>query len=383
MKIKKAKYLILFVLLLPFDLYSQWAIMREDADSLVIEGTHYIYNVKFEEAEKAFKKVIKLYPDHPVGYFLDAMVFWWKTKLYTNQNKYDKPFIDKITRVVEISDELLKKNSKDINALFFKAGALGYRGRFYAEKESWLKAASDGAEAFNLLQECRKIAPHNHDIMLGTGIYNYFAKVIPERYPITKPMLTFLPKGDKSLGIYQLKAAANHARYSGVEALVVLLQIHYSFEQDVEKALEYATTLNGMYPDNPYFHRYLGRTNVRAGNYAEIESVWREVVIRCMNKMPGYDIGTAREATYYVGNSLYRKKDYDMALKYFKKSIEASEIIDQDEESGFHINAIMYSANIYDKLGDKDKAKKLYKSVLEMREYDSSHKKAQSYLKNN
>jgi tetratricopeptide (TPR) repeat protein len=174
---KKLKYIILFIVLLPLKLSSQWAIMKSDADSLVQLGTYYVYNVKFDSAEAAFKKVIDKYPEHPAGYFLDAMVDWWKTKLLTNTDKYDRSFIKKITKVVDISDKMLDKNSKDINALFFKAGALGYRGRFYAEKESWIKAASDGAEAFNLLQECRKIAPHNHDIMLGTGIYNYFSKV--------------------------------------------------------------------------------------------------------------------------------------------------------------------------------------------------------------
>lgn len=375
--------LIIFFAFIPLNSYSQWAIMTEHADSLVKLGTYYVYNVKFDEAEETFEEVIDKYPQHPVGYFLDAMVDWWKTKLYSTSDRFNQKFINKITKVIEVSDELLKKNEKDINALFFKAGALGYRGRFYAERESWLKAASDGAEAFNLLQECRKIAPNNHDIMLGTGLYNYFAKVIPEKYPITKPMLAFLPRGDKSMGLYQLRAAANHARYADVEALVVLLQVYYNFEKDNDKSLEYSSLLHEKYPDNPYFHKYYGRSLVRKGRTNDFENIFRQVILKSMDKMPGYDVSVAREALYYVGNALYNKRDYEMALKYFKKCDEASRIIDKDKESGFMINANIYIAMIYDKLGKKDLAKQVYKEVLTMKEYDSSHTKAKKYLNNN
>lgn len=374
---------ILIILSVPAQLNAQWAIMKSDADSLVQLGRYYVYNVKFDEAEDAFEQVIEKYPDHPVGYFLESMVLWWKTKLFTTTNRYNDEFIDKITEVVEVSDRLLEKNPKDINALFFKAGALGYRGRFYAERESWLKAASDGSEAFSLLQECRKIAPNNHDIMLGTGLYNYFAKVIPEKYPITKPILTFLPKGDKSLGLYQLKAAANHARYADVEALVTLMQIYTTFEKDNHKSLEYSKQLHETYPDNPYFHRYYGRGLVRIGDYTEFEKVWREIVIRSMKEMPGYDITLAREALYYVGTALYRNRDYKTALKYFKKCDEAGRILDKDEATGFLVNANIYIARIYDHLGNKELAKETYQSVLKMEEYDSSHTKAKQYLQNN
>lgn len=381
---KKLKYLVIVLALLPIKLNAQWAIMKSDADSLVQLGTYYIYNVKFDSAEAAFKKVIDKYPEHPAGYFLAAMVDWWKTKLLTNTDRYNKSFISKITKVVDISDEMLKDNSKDINALFFKAGALGYRGRFYAEQKSWLKAASDGSEAFNLLQECRKIAPHNHDIMLGTGIYNYFAKVIPEEYPITKPLLTFLPRGDKSLALYQLKAASKHARYADVEALVVLMQIYYTFEKDNYEAIKYADTLLNRYPDNPYFHRYLGRALVRSGKNTRFENVWREIVLKCMDDLPGYNIIMAREALYYVGLALYKKRDYEMSLKYFKKSDEASKIIDgkEDTESGFQVKTNIYIAKLYDKLGQKEMAKNYYKRLLKMKDYDSSHSQAEYYLKN-
>lgn len=56
------------------DILSQFSILKADADSLVIEGTAHIYNIEFKEAEQCFAEIQRKYPEHPAGYFLDAMV---------------------------------------------------------------------------------------------------------------------------------------------------------------------------------------------------------------------------------------------------------------------------------------------------------------------
>ena len=173
----------------------QIAIMKHDADSLVKLGSFYIYNVEFDKANDCFAEVIKRYPDHPAGYFLDAMVEWWRIWLYRHNETWDDIFLDKIDRVVELCDSYLDENPSDITALFFKGGAIGFRGRFYTVRKSWLNAANDGKNAFDILHECKRLAPGNHDIMLGTGIYNYFAKKFPEIHPVLEPIMAFSAKG--------------------------------------------------------------------------------------------------------------------------------------------------------------------------------------------
>lgn len=360
-------------------LQSQWAIMRTDADSLVRLGTGYIYNVEFNKAEECFSQVMRMYPEHPVGYFLDAMVEWWKITLDRGTNRYDAIFERKISKVESMCDALLKENPSDLNALFFKAGAIGFRGRFYAQKEEWIKAARDGSTAYNLMVECYKIAPQNHDIMLGTGIYNYFAVAVPEKYPLLKPLLAFLPRGDKLLGIHQLRAAARNARYANIEAKTVLLQVYYSFERDNDFAHAMAQELFEAYPNNPYFHRYYGRVLVRKGLTNEFEEVWRKILLNCMDKKFGYDNLTAREAMYYVGLGLMRKGRYDQALRYFLKSDEGNVILDK-ESSGFQVNSNLYIGNIYDMIGKRDLALNYYRKVLSLNDYEGSHNKARNYI---
>ncbi len=358
---------------------SQILFIKSDGDSLVKAGIDLIYNVKFDSAHQKFEAVKRMYPLHPAGYFMDAMVDWWRISLDRSTKKYDKQFLDKIQRVLDVCETAIGKDRSDVVALFFKGGALGFRGRYWALREDWLSAADDGSTALPILQECQKIAPSNRDIMIGTGIYNYFAAMMPEKYPMLKPVMMFLPSGDKKIGILQLRAAANSAKYAAVEAKVVLVQLYYDFEQSPSEALPYAKELAQQYPDNPYFQRAFGRCLVQLGPLDTMEILWRNVIISCLNKRTGYDRHAAREALYYVGLSRMLHNDYDMALKYFYKCDEASRILDQDP-SGFMVKLNLKIGQIYDIQGKRSLAVAQYQKVKSWRDYTGSQAEADRYL---
>ncbi|MBS1560387.1 MAG: tetratricopeptide repeat protein [Bacteroidetes bacterium] len=357
---------------------AQWIILQHDADSAMQKGIDYIYNVRFDSAHACFEYVKKLYPEHPAGYFMDAMVEWWKINLNRNVYSNDEWFLQKIEKVLEVCDRSLEADPKNLMGLFFKGGALGFRGRFYATRESMIKAANDGKDALDLLEECQRIAPNNHDIMLGTGLYNYFAIALPEKYPVLSPIMTFFRSGDKALGILQLQAAARQARYARVEAQVVLLQVYYEWEKDYQKAVVIARELNKKYPNNPYFHSFFGRVLVVTGPLDTMEILWRDVLNRCIAKQYGYVTNTAREALYYIGMALMMKQDLPMALKYFYKADEASRVLDQDP-SGFMIKTNLKIGQIYDLQGKRELAIKQYDKVLGWSDYGGSHADAERF----
>lgn len=376
------KHLLLFLFLLIIfsgKTNAQWAILTVEADSLITLGADYIYNVEFDNAENCFKKVIKMHPEHPAGYFLDAMVEWWRIAMYRNNEKFDKAFLSKIDKVLKICDNVLVKYPNDIGALFFKGGALGYRGRYWVNRKSWFKAANDGYEAFNILLKCQETAPQNHDIMLGTGIYNYFAVKLPESYPGLQSLMLFAPRGDKALGIFQLEACARQARYAAVEAKVVLMQIFQEFEDRSDKGEPIAEELNKKYPNNSFFHRYLGRSYVSNGNLDLWEKTWRDILLRYINNQSGYDDITAREALYYVAYALMQKQKYDLALKYFYKCDEASRKVDK-EMSGFMVQTNLKIGRIYDIQGKRELAITQYKKVLSWKDIGNSHRDAQLHI---
>lgn len=362
-----------------FPATAQWAAMSTDADSLVQLGTKAVYNVEFEKAQDIFDEVIRRYPQHPAGYFLDAMIDWWRIAIGQRSPAVDAKFLAKLLKVISVCDENLTTNPKDITSMFFKAGALGYRGRFNATNNNMLSAAEDGRVALGLLNDCQKVAPGNHDILLGTGLYNYWASVLPEKYPALKPVMIFLPKGDKVIGLAQLKAAARQARYAAVEAKVVLVQAYFDFEKNALEAIDFARDLNQSYPRNPAFHRAYGRCLVALGPIDSAAVVWRDILNHCLDKWPGYNRNAAREALYYIGVSLMIRGDLDKALTYFYKCDEACRKIDEDA-TGFIIKTNLKIGQIYDMLGKRDLAIKQYKKLLSWSDNNGSHADAERYL---
>lgn len=351
-------------------------------DSLLNLGVSQIYNMKFGEAEKTFLKVQKDFPKHPAGKFFDAMIVWWKIMIDQDNEEYDDLFEDKLENVIDFCDDLLDENEKNVDAIFFKGGSLGFRGRLYSIRQKWFDAALDGKEALPLVYEAYEIDPKNEDVKLGFGIYNYYAEAIPEKYPFIKPAMLFIPKGDKKKGIEQLKAAAQKAKYAAIESKFFLLTSYYQFEEDFDKAKIYADELTKLFPNNPIFEKYLGRIYIKKDDYKNGSMIFQDMIEKCEKKLVGFNKSVLREASYYVAVEQMRKNQIELAEKNFKICEDISRVIDkEDEESGFLISALVYLAKINEQQGDKSNALKINKEILKLRDYNGSHNKANMALK--
>ncbi len=350
-------------------------------DSLVTAGIHQIYNIKFQEAESTFRLLMQKYPHHPAGKFFDAMIVWWKIMLDTKNESYDDLFVEKLDDVIEMCDSILDNDPDNVDAMFFKGGSLGFRGRLYALRKEWFNAALDGKEALPLVYRVYEVDPTNEEVKLGFGIYNYYATAIPEKYPFIKPVMIFFPEGDKELGIRQLKEVAEKAKYAKIEARFFLLTLYYQFEENFDEALHYAKILVTDFPDNPTFQRYYGRIYVKKGDYKNASVVFGDILKKCRAGFKGYTEKVEREAVYYLGVKYDIDKKLDSALVMFRRCVELSKKIDGDEPSGFLVNATLYLGMVYDQLEERAKAIAQYNKVLDMDEYKNSHERAEKYLR--
>ena len=368
---------------LPHKASAQW-LTDQEFDQHTKEGIDLVYNLQFEEAEKEFQLLIAKYPDHPAGYFFEAMVDWWRILLDIDNESLDDTFIAKLDAVIDKCDNLLDKNSDDVTALFFKGGSLGFRGRLRANRGSWIKAANDGRLALPIVQRAFKIAPDNFDILLGIGIYNYYAEAIPEQYPVVKPLMIFFPSGDKKKGIEQLVTAAAHAKYAAVEASYFLLQLNYTHERQYDKGLEIAQQLLSRFPNNVVFHRYVGRCYVSLAKWEEARATFGSILARCDAPPPGmtgYTLSAKREALYYLGVYSMNAGKFDDALRQFYQCDEISRSIDKSGESGFMVMTNLKIGFIFDLQLKRDLALQQYNKVLGMKKFDNSYDLAEQYIK--
>lgn len=353
-----------------------------DFESRVESGIKQIYNIKFEDAEKTFRSLIADYPNHPAGRFFLAMIDWWKILLDIENESHDEIFFQKLEDVIYQCDKILEKDPQNVDALFFKGGSIGFRGRLRSLRESWLKAADDGREALPIVERASKLDPENLDVQLGFGIYNYYAAVIPEEYPLIKPLMIFFPSGNKEEGLRQLRNTAFNGKYAKYEARYFLMTIYYRYESNPWQAEEFAKMLVEDFPDNPTFQRWLGRIYVRQGKMQLADSLFKDVLRKADENLYGYNFPVSlREANYYVGYNYKLNNELDSAKIYLTRCAEISQQIDKEEESGFLINSMLYLAQISEAKSLFEEAINYYERLLRMRDWGNSHTLAKNSLK--
>ena len=350
-------------------------------DSLVKAGVNQIYGIEFDKAEKTFDVVTKEYSTHPSGKFFKAMITWWKILLDLDNESLDDRFYTQLEEVIDLCDDILDKNENNVDATFFKGGALGFRGQLRAIRESWFKAALDGKDGLALVFRAYKLNPKNVDVQLGFGIYHYYADVIPDRYPAVKPFMILFPKGDKAKGIKELENVAWNGRYTRIESRNFLLKLNFQFEERMDESRKWGRMLLNDFPNNPYFQKYYGLTFIKENNYTEAVKTFRDIYHKAKRGMPGYNKRFEREATYYLGMDFKLKEKVDSAAFYFERSEKLSRELDKENESGYLINTVFYLGMLYDQMGKRDKAIKYYNETLQLHDRNDSHKLAEQYLK--
>ncbi len=359
-------------------LRAQW-LGDSASEALTRAGIDHIYNLQFDSARTEFRAVIANHPDHPAGHFFLAAVEWWRIMADIENTAYDGNFIGMLDGVIEICDRRLEQDEKDVAALFFKGGALGFQGRLHGNREDWIKAANSGRNALPIVQETYRLAPENEDVLFGMGIYNYYAAIVPEMYPFVKPLMLFFPEGDKAKGLEQLRRASRQARYAGTEASYFLLQILYTFEKQYPEAGLIAADLHRRYPDNPLFHRYAGRTAAALGAWDSAAATFTEITRRVREGKLGYGAIVERESRYYLGTIGMQNGALDSALSNLYRCDELSRSLDAEKLSGFMTLANLKIGMIYDLQGKRELALKQYDKVLDLKDYQSAHDQARRY----
>jgi hypothetical protein len=324
-----------------------------------------LYNFKFPEAESKFRSIREKYYWHPLPYFLMGLIQWWKIMPDTKNLSYDDSFLAYMDSTITVAENLYDKYPPyKIEAAFFLAGAYGFKGRLYSDEErrNWRKAASAGKDALDYLEEVKGQGYLSPELLFGDALYNYFSVWVPENYPSLKPILWFFPKGDKELGLKQLKEVSYNAFYTRTEAMVWLMRILNSYENDQPHAMQISEYLYESYPDNPYFHRYYARMLYATGKFSLAEPVCKKILARIDSSMVGYEATSGRYAAFFLGQIYEARKSYDEAKKYYQLCAEYAEK-NGATETGYYLYSLISLGEIAERQGDKKLARQYFQDV--------------------
>lgn len=350
-------------------------------DELITKGIDHVYHIRFDSASNVFQQLVERDPKDPSGYFFLSMAEWWKIYMNKEDRSNDDNYLAKVDKCIKICEERIDENENDDWATFLMGGVIGYRGFMNVMRDNWLKAIDDGKQGLNLVQKSYEMNPGNKDAILGLGIYNYAVDYVVDRYPFLKAVLFFFPKGNKELGIQQLRDCAQNGKFSRTEANVVLAFIHLSYEKNYLEAEKYASSLSFLYPENPVFERFLGKCYVGQSRYNEAAMLYRNMISKADSSRTGYNNNyIRREAFYYLGMSYSRMQNLDEALKYYDEAINICRVTDKPlEESPYYVFSILGKGVIFEQKGNRDEALRHYDIVLSMRDVENSRETAQKF----
>ena len=330
-----------------------------------------MYNFNFDAAEREFKWLKVKYPDHPLGDFLLGLNEWWKIIPDTKKSNYDDLCHMYMDQAIDKAENLFDKNKKNKEAAFFICASYAIKGRLYAEREKWVKAAWAGKQALKYLDYSRGEENINPELLFGDGVYNYYSKWIHENYKSLKPLLSFFKKGDKNLGIKQLENVANNAFYSRMEARYFLVQI-YAMENQTAKSLLLSRQMHALYPNNSFFHRYVARNSFALGRLAEAEVYAEELLQNLKDHKYRYGDNDGRYASYILAyvNENY-KHDLAMAKFHYVACINYA-VNNDSQDSGYFLASNMALGKIAETEEDYKTAVEYYGIVLKNAEKKSS-----------
>ena len=387
---------------------SPWISDSERArfEELRRSGLDALYNIDYDKAERDFKEIVKLIPNHPGGYQLLAARVWIKTlyesrrlqgSLYSSESFYssgdDKvdpkivtEFRNLTREAKRLAEAKLKQEPKNIEALDFLANTEGLKAAFEeAVERRHFAALRDGNDAVNSHREVLKLDPKYIDAQITIGLYEYVVGSLPLPIKIIAGATGY--RGSKKRGLAMLEQVAKEGRWAQDDAKTVLVLL-YRREKRFEDVLKLTRELSAKYPRN-YLLRLevaealvslagvkrkqkdvAGATQAEKEAFAAFDELLRDRNVR----------DTAARALdlihFKYGEVLMMAGYHDRAAKEF---LAATKV--ERGEAGLITMAHLYAARSYDVAGKRDEAVVQYKQVLARPNIYDAHDEAKKGLR--
>jgi tetratricopeptide (TPR) repeat protein len=226
---------------------------------------------EFKPAEDAARKIIKKYPESPVGYFFMAVVLdsWM---CYHLDNRKEDEFYKYCDLAVEKSEVIIGKKSDDEWALFFMGGAEGYKGTYESRYERWITAFRYGWKGVSILMKLSEMKSDIEDINYGIGSYDYWRSALMKT-------LWWMPgvKDRREDGIKKLYLATENGLYTRLISSAALIDVLVN-ENRFEEALPIAQKMLKTYPSSSMFLWGEGKSLFGVGRFDEARQIFTSML---------------------------------------------------------------------------------------------------------
>ena len=336
-------------------------------------GLEKMYAYDFKESTEIFNKIKSRYPQHPVGYLLQAIQLelqYFPLKDYPTANKQ---YLALLNSSRNLSEVILDKNDDDLEANFFELATLGYLAAYNADNGEMMKAVGIAKKAYGYLKFGLKQTDKQPEFLYSSGIYNYYRIEYPETHTMIKPFMFFFVGGDKKLGLQQLDLASRKTIFVKNEAIFYAGYVYMKYESNPAKALSYNNLLTEKYPDNLLYKMQRMDILNALNKHSDAEDLAEELL-----KQKGQIFQCA--GTIFKGLVAEKsKKDDKVAEVWLQKGIKMP--FEERFTKDYHALAYVALARIAKRIGDATKAKAYAKKAIDIAEYKSTLAEAKTLAK--
>lgn len=363
---------------------------RARFDDLRERGFEALYNLDYEAARTAFKEIERLFPEHPAGPQFQAALLWSRTlnesrrlksSLYGSdefyegtEDKVDERVVDEFRdytrRARLLAEARLKRDPKDIEALYFLGATEGLKAAFAAGiQRSFMSALRDGQRSVDRHRDVVKLDPAFLDAELTIGLYDYVVGSLP--LPVKLVASITGARGSRKRGLETLSRVATQGRWARDDARALLIVL-YKREKRFTEALKLARELGEKYPRNYIFKleaadALSSQAGIErgAGRMAEATNLEREafaIFDALLREKPSRGSAQARaldQIHFQYGETLMAAGQYDRAAREFLATTTTS-----GAEAGLVTQAHLRAAQSYDLAGKRNEALAQYRIVI-------------------
>jgi len=222
--------------------------IRENIDSL--------YNYNFDALDEDYNLYNNKFPDYPFPDLYYTLGLYWKYFPITPSSPFEKTYLKKLKNAIRTSEKILKKRGDDTEMSFFHLMSRLFIMQYYADNGMSSEVVSHIKPAYKMITSGFDYTNQLVDFHFTTGVYNYYREYYPQKYPMYKPVAFFLPDGNATEGLNQLKYNWQHGVFLHAESLFFLTYIYFYFERNYSEALFYSNHLIRDYPRNWLYRIY-------------------------------------------------------------------------------------------------------------------------------
>ncbi len=362
-------------------------------DALTREAFEKYYNMDYSGAIVLFREEDKARPDDPfvVNHLLaavlakelnregalDATLYMGNRFLQLKVPPVDPRVRAEIGRLSQrslaLANQSLAKNPNDVNALFARSVARGLATVYSAVIEKkWMGALKQALGAYHDDVRILRLDPNYSDAKLVVGTYQYIVGSLSW----WEKSIAFVADihGSKKKGLRLLREAAAGGGEESIDADTILA-LFLARDKRYPEAIQIIGQLYSDFPHNFIFGLAQADLWNAAGEQDQAIAAYGKLVQ--LGEQGFFPDARVERVAYSLGRALRQKKDYAGAAKAFDEAVNYPHA-----NPAIAAPAALEAGEMYDLLGERNKATACYHHVLSIAPQDSrAFRAAASQLK--